>query len=273
MRVLLERVLPYLACAVFVVGTSVRVARWRRVPVPFHLTLFPAPRNAGERVVVVASELVSGRSLRPENRSLWLWSMLLHACLAAVIVGHLVGISYLRTQFTVLGLSTPASRTLSGAMGLAAGIGMAVSLGALAYRRVTDPTVRRLSRPSHHLELALLAGIALTGLLMAIPAFGVDLAQVRSYIGGLLTGRFAPLPDAGMFLVHLLLVEALLVYFPFSRLLHAAGFFVIRAMVTEPPPRYPTPAQVPPRSDLATASGPAGGLGWPPVRSDRRARP
>ncbi|HTP28271.1 MAG TPA: respiratory nitrate reductase subunit gamma [Anaeromyxobacteraceae bacterium] len=244
-------IVHHLAFAVFLVGTAARIARWLKAPVPFHLTLFPTPPNTIGKVRAMATELFLARTLFREDRLLWLWSGLLHVSLALVLAGHVLGITFLRGQFTLVGLSLQASHALSSTLGEAAGAAMAIALAGLFFRRVALPKIRRLSGPASFFDLFLLLAIALSGLSMSVPRFAVRLPEVRTYMGALLTFRSAPLPHSPAFVIHLFLVDLLLFYFPFSRLLHSAGFFFGHAMLLESPPTYPTPASAAPRSAFA----------------------
>lgn len=245
------QILPYFAFGIFILGTVARIAAWMRVPVPFQLTLFPVPKTASARVFSILSEFFFLRALFREERFLWFWVWLLHLSLAVVMIGHVVGIYSLRYQFVLLGLSPSASQSLSVVLGFVLGVVMAVSLAALLYRRIADPEVRRLTVPMKYLELSWILAITITGLLMYAPIFSVDLTGVRAYLKGLLTVHPLPLPPSPMFITHFLLVNVFLLYFPFSQLLHAAGFFVIRTMLTEKAPTYPTPVGTKPRSGFA----------------------
>ena len=250
MEFLLGVVFPYTACAVFVSGTILRIAGWLKTPVPFHLTLFPAPNGAMDRIATIASDFFLYRSLFREDKALWLRVWLFHLSLAFVIAGHAAGIFFLRNQFVLIGLNPEASQSLSKLLGGIAGIVMVLSLGALLTGRISNPIVRKLSVPEDFCTLLLLIAIAVTGILMYLPGFHADLPVVRSYMGGLIRFRPTMLPHSPMFIVHFLLVNVLLMYFPFSRLLHSAGYFVNRAMLTEAPPIYPTVSGRPPRSLL-----------------------
>jgi nitrate reductase gamma subunit len=252
MEFLLGVLFPYTAFCVFVVGTILRIVAWMIPPVPFHLTLFPSPGNVTGRITAIATEFFLCRSLFREDKPLWLMVWLFHLSLVLVIAGHVVGIFFLRNQFTQIGLSQEASHLLSTLLGGIAGFLMALSLGALICRRFFSPLVRELSEPEDYCNLLLLMAIAVTGNIMYIPGFHTDLHAVRSYMGGLLHLQQTPLPNSPSFIIHFSLVNLLLIYFPFSRLLHSMGFFVNRTMLTEAPPIYPTTAGTAPKSAFAT---------------------
>jgi|AMWB02.1.fsa_nt_gi nitrate reductase gamma subunit len=252
MEFLLGVLLPYTACAVFIFGTVMKIAGWLKKPVPFHITLFPAPRNTTGKVMAFAGEFFFCRCLFRENKALWLQVWLFHLSLALVIAGHVVGIYCLRDQFTLVGVSPETSRFLSQLLGGLAGGVLVLSLDALLIGRIVDPVVRKLSVAGDFFSLLLLLALAVSGIMMHLPGFQADLPAVRAYMSDLIMFRSAALPDSATFVIHFLLVNILLLYFPFSRLFHSVGFFVNRAMLTENPPTYPTAAGATPRSSFAS---------------------
>jgi nitrate reductase gamma subunit len=103
---------------------------------------------------------------------------------------------------------------------------MVVGLAYLLARRFIDPKVRYISLPTDYFALYLLLGIALTGILMR-HVEKVDVAQVKAAIAG--WASFQPVAPVGVgfwYFVHIAMVSMLLVYFPFSKLLHAPGVFL-----------------------------------------------
>ncbi len=236
-------VLPYIASAVFVLAMVWRVAGWLRVPVPFPLTLGPSGRCLGlGRVIAVGREALLFDSLRRGDGRLWLWAWLLHISLVLLIVGHVAGIYYLTRQFTLVGLSAEASSRLSALSGTICGAVFLVALIVLLYRRMVIVEVRRLSSVADYFVLALLLAVAVAGMYMRLGDDAVELAAVRAYAAGLLTLRPVPIPRHWAFISHFTLVNILLLYLPFSKLIHMVGIFFGQAMVTQPPPVYPTPA-------------------------------
>jgi nitrate reductase gamma subunit len=251
MEYLLGVLLPYTACAVFILGTVMKIAGWLRKPVPFHITLFPAPRNTMGKVMAFAGEFLFFGCLFRENKALWLRVWLFHLSLALVIAGHVVGIYCLRDQFTLVGVSPETSRFLSQLLGGLTGGVLVISLDALLIGRIVDPEVRKLSVAEDYFSLLLLLALAVSGIMMHLPGFQADLPAVRAYMGDLIMFRSAALPGGATFVIHFLLVNILLLYFPFSRLIHAAGSIVNRAMLMEPPPVSPTAQGAAPRSRFA----------------------
>ena len=78
------------------------------------------------------------------------------------------------------------------------------------------------SRPSP--TLLLLIAIVGTGLLMKF-VVRTDVVSAKAFVLGLVRFHPAPVPADPWFLVHFSLVLFLLVYFPFSKLMHAGGVF------------------------------------------------
>ncbi|MBC8015127.1 MAG: respiratory nitrate reductase subunit gamma [Sporomusaceae bacterium] len=235
------QIFPYLAAGIFIVGMIWRVGTWLRVPVPFQLTLSPAPITMSGRIWTVGKELLLFSSLWRGDRGLWLWAWLMHVTLAMVIVGHIVGISQIGLQFTAMGFTASQSLALSAFMGTSTGIVMLAALCVLLYRRTAVPEVKRLSDPADYFDLLLILAIVVSGMHMRTTSLDVDLMAIRTYLGGIITFHPTPIPKDWIFVSHFFLVNVLLIYIPFSKLVHLAGSFVNRTMLVAAPPVYPSP--------------------------------
>jgi nitrate reductase gamma subunit len=238
----LGQIFPYISITVFLTGMTWRLLIWLNAPVPFQLTLFPAPKTFAGRVMSIGWEIISFESLWRGDRILWLWAWLMHGSLAVIIVGHIVGIYTLTLEFTLIGLSPEASSALSAGLGITTGTVCFLSLMILFYRRTAIDEVKRLSDPVDYFVLLLLLAIVISGMHMRLTSLNIDLTAIRSYLAGILTLHPIPIPRIWIFVSHFTLVNILLIYFPFSKLFHGAGFVVNRGMLTEKPPIYPTPA-------------------------------
>ena len=105
-------------------------------------------------------------------------------------------------------------------------VAILLGLGYLLYRRLADARVRYLSLAQDYLALFLLIGLAGSGVLMRY-FVRQAVAAIKELTLGLVT--FTPAVPAGVsafFFVHLMLLSALLAYFPFSKLMHMAGVFL-----------------------------------------------
>ncbi len=93
-------------------------------------------------------------------------------------------------------------------------------------RRIFSPQVRYISLFSDYLAILLIAGVAISGILMRI-FFRTDVLQVKELALGVLT--FHPSIPQGVglpFYIHLFLVSILVAYFPYSKMMHAPGIFL-----------------------------------------------
>ncbi len=204
----------WFAAAVFVVGVAWRVYAYARTPAPLRIPTTPAPTTRSGAALRVAREVVIFESLFKASLLTWLFGWTFHAALAAVLLRHL-------RYFTE---PVPAWVALVQPFALYTGIAMAAALAALWARRVLVDRVRYISTPSDHLMLALLLAIAVSGLAMKNLAH-TDIIAVKSFFLGLLALEVRPLPGDPLLAVHLALVAALAIVFPFSKLLHAPGIF------------------------------------------------
>ena len=207
-------ILFYIATTLFAVGLAYKIRDFARTPAPLCIPTTPAPTTAGGVVLRMLREVALFESLFKGNLWTWIFAVLFHAGLALVLVRHL-------RYFT-----EPVWFWVAAAQpfGIYAGLAMAAGLGGLWARRFLVERIRYISTPSDHLMLALLLGIALSGLTTKFLAH-TDIVGVKLFFLGLMHFDMQPLPaHAGLYL-HLLLVALLMIIFPFSKLLHAPGVF------------------------------------------------
>ena len=133
------QIFPYIAAGVFLVGMIWRVWTWLKVPVPFGLTLSPAPKSLPDKVVSIGKDLALFRGLWSGDKGLWLAAWLMHVGLFMVIGGHIVGIATLGNEFMPMGFTSEQSQTLSGFMAVVSGLILLAALIMLLYRRTAIP--------------------------------------------------------------------------------------------------------------------------------------
>ena len=96
----------------------------------------------------------------------------------------------------------------------------------LFFRRLVDPKLRYISLAADYFPLLLIGGIGVTGVLMRYFT-KVDIVAIKQLAVGLVTlSPVVPESVGSLFFVHLLLLSALLAYFPFSKLVHMPGVFL-----------------------------------------------
>ena len=208
---------PYIAMAVFLIGSLVRFDRdqytWKSD----------------------SSQLLRAGQLR--------WgSNLFHIGILGIFFGHLVGLLTPMDVWHALNVTAPAKQMLAIVAGGIAGILCLVGLILLLHRRLTEPRIRATSRPMDILVLVLLLAQLLLGLVSIFVSLqhldGGEMVKLMTWVQHIATFRGDAanfVTDAPLvFKLHLLLGMTLFLIFPFSRLVHIwSGFaalgYVVRA--------------------------------------------
>ena len=246
-------VIPYIAVAIFIGGFIYRIVNWGNSPVPFNVPTvcgqekslewikqdkIESPSGYAGVVVRMALEMFLFRSLfrnsRVEqtsqqklvyggNRWLWLGGLAFHWSLLIILFRHLrfftepvlSPVIWLTGVDGVLQLALPALYITD--------FIILVALTYLFLRRVLFSQLRYISLASDYLALFLIMGVAISGVLMRA-VFKVDLVAVKELAISIIS--FHPAVPDGIdlpFYIHLVLVCTLIVYFPFSKMMHALG--------------------------------------------------
>jgi nitrate reductase gamma subunit len=130
----------------------------------------------------------------------------------------------------MLGMPEGAVDTLSAWAGGVAGAVAMLACLLLLIRRMTVRRVREASTSEDFFVMVLLVLILGTGNLMRFYVhFDVSLAQ--AYFASLFTFGPVQVPGDPTFLLHFFLVQVLLIYLPFGKLLHIPGVFYSKALV------------------------------------------
>ncbi len=249
-------VFPYAAITIFLAGIIYRVVKWSRSPVPFHIptvagqqkslpwikdSKLESPSNAWGVIGRMALEILFFRSLfrntkmekregprllYSSNKYLWLGAMAFHWSMLIIVLRHF------RLFMQPVPFFVPAIESIDGffQVGLP-GIYITdvIIIAALTYlilRRLVAPRLRYISLASDYFPLFLILSIAVTGILMRY-FLRIDLINVKELVIGLFSFHpFVPQGVGVLFYTHLFLVCTLLVYFPFSKLLHMPGIFL-----------------------------------------------
>lgn len=220
-------ILPYIVVPVFVIGMGYRFWTWVKTPQPAKMTLFPA---GGSTFREVAAETLLFPSLFKGDRVLWAFAWFFHVTLALVFIGHIRVFSGIIDGVLMnFGMTREGINSMSSISGGAAGV-LLLATGILLFlRRIVIPRVREITGIPDFLAPLLVIAIIVTGDWMRF-AGHFELEQTRVWAASLLT--FSPIvPADGMFLVHLLLAQVLLVFIPFSKILHFGGIFFTQALI------------------------------------------
>lgn len=250
------QILPYITIVLFTVGVLYRLGRWAGARIVHNITLSTPnfPKTTSEAVVVAGTEILVFKSLFQLNRGLWIGAWPMHVALGAILGGHFMGIYFLGKQFAFMpGITEQLSEQMSNLLGLTMGIIMFIALLYLFYRRLAVDYVKQVNVTSDYLHLFLLIAIVGVGNLMRLfPGIGIEYEPVKEYVTQLI--MLHPIPASAevlhkpMFALHLLLVQTLLVVFPFSKLMHLFGMFGLRYIENRP---YLEPAPGIPGVDMS----------------------
>ena len=204
----------YFAGAVLIVGLAFKIRQFLITPVPLKIPLMPAPLTQKGAFFRMAREVFYFESLFKSNKWIWIFAVLFHVGLLLVLLRHLR--YFIEPVWFWVVLVQP--------FGIYAGYVMLVGLVGLWARRFLVSRIRYISSLSDHLMLTLLVMIGLSGLTMKYVA-PTDIIAVKAFFLGLLRFDIQPLPTEPSLLLHLGLVVALMIIFPFSKLLHVPGIF------------------------------------------------
>lgn len=250
-------VLPYAAVLVFLGGFVWRIMNWAKSPVPFRIPTtggqqrsldFIKPARLDSPYTTMGTigrmllEVLLFRSLFRNTKAelkqdgprlvywsskwLWLFALLFHYGFLMIFIRHFrffldpvpFGITVLETLDGIMQIGVPRFY-MSDALILA-------GLLFLLCRRLFDSKLRYISLSSDYFPLFLLIGIAGTGIFLRY-FIKSDIASVKVFIMGLVSLN-PTIPDGlpTLFYLHLFLVSVLLIYFPFSKLMHMGGVFL-----------------------------------------------
>jgi nitrate reductase gamma subunit len=151
--------------------------------------------------------------------------------LALIFIGHFRVFSWLPDKIlSSMGMSPDNIDSMSSLTGGGAGIIVIVALLFLLIRRFATERIREISSPGDYFAVILILAILITGDAMRFISH-FDLAQTREYFWGLATFSFVSLPDNQWFIVHYLLAQVLIIYIPFSKILHLGGIIFSEALI------------------------------------------
>ena len=207
-------VLFYAATAILVIGLARKIRQYWRTPAPLKIPTTPAPMTQTGVAARIIREVVIFESLFKSNKWIWIFGWVFHAALAVALLRHIRYFAEPVWGWVVL--IQP--------FGVYAGFAMMLGLTGLLLRRILVARVRYITGPSDILFLVLLLSIGASGLSMKYVA-PTDIIALKAFMLGLMYFDWQPLPADLNLLIHLGLVIALMIIFPFSKLLHAPGLF------------------------------------------------
>lgn len=249
-------VLPYAAILIFIGGFVWKIVDWARSPVPFRIpttcgqekthpwiksNYFDSPHDTLGVIGRMLAEVLFFRSLFRNTKAeikdgpkvvygstkyLWAAGLVFHWSFLIIFLRHF------RFFTEPVPAFVHALQWADGFMQIGVPILYmtdALIVAALTYlflRRIVVPQLRYISLVADYFPLFLLLGIATSGILMRYFT-KVNIVAVKEFTMGLVTFSFVvPEGIGAMFWIHLVLVCALFIYFPFSKLMHLGGIFL-----------------------------------------------
>lgn len=251
--------IPYSAVIIFVAGFVWKICKWAKSPVPFRIPTtggqqqsldwisqnkWDNPSTGPQTVIRMLGEVLLFRTLFRNTRTklsegpvvsyasskwLWLFAITFHYGFFLVFFRHFrlflepvpVFLNWLEFGDGILQIGAP--RLYLSDLLLVTGVLL------LLGRRLWDAKVRYISLVQDYFPLLLIFSIALSGIYMRY--FGkVDVIDIKTLAMGLVTftlpstDQLANISPA--FFVHMFLVCTLMIYFPFSKLMHLGGVFL-----------------------------------------------
>ncbi len=247
--------IPYIAVAIFLIGFIWKIVGWAKSPVPFRIpstcgqqkslpwmsySYTDSPYTKTGVVLRMALEVLLFRSLFRNTKFeqhgdrliyrwekwLWLFALLFHYAFLVTVIRHLRFFAE-PVPFFVQWLEGLDGFLQLGLPGLfLSGVALAAAAIFLLLRRMYLAEIRYISLPSDYFPLFLIIAIAVSGIMMRYFT-KVDVVAVKELTLGLVTfGPTIPEGVGGLFYVHMFLVCVLLIYFPFSKLMHLGGVFM-----------------------------------------------
>lgn len=249
-------ILPYAALVVFVLGFIWRIVNWAKSPVPFRIPttggqqrsldwIKPARLDSPYTPIATAGrmalEVLTFRSLfrnsaieLTQERGLvqwsskWLWAfaLIFHYSFLVIFIRHF------RFFTEPVPFAITAVEALDGIMQIGVPrfyMTDALILGALLFllgRRLFVGKHRYISLANDYFPLFLLIGLVGSGICLRYIG-KTDIASVKVLTMGLVTLHpVVPMGISPLFFLHVTFLSVLLIYFPFSKLMHMGGVFL-----------------------------------------------
>ncbi len=221
-------IMVYIAVAVFIIGSAYKIYRWWKTPrSPVRLGMFPRPRSNFGRGLKLAKDSLIFPQVLDNDRVMWFFVITLHLVAVGTFIGHLRLFGEFQPLVNVIGSQN--MDTLSFIGGGTAGVVLLAAVLFLLFRRFKSP-YRELSVPADYYLLFLILFIIIFGdhLRFVAPFHASD---YQAYMASLV--RFSPsfpqeIAESGskwVLISHVFTANLLLIYFPFSKLVHFVSGF------------------------------------------------
>ncbi|MBF0539167.1 MAG: respiratory nitrate reductase subunit gamma [Nitrospirae bacterium] len=228
--------LVYAAIFIFAAGVFYKVYfEYYKTPQPLKIPQTPQPTDSFGVLLRMAGDVLFFRSLAKGTRLLFAAGWVFHFTFLLLLIRHLRYFIY----------PVPGVIAALGNASVFIGIVMLLAMVVLVVRRFLEERVQYVTLVADYFVLFLIIAIVCTGIMLRYEPFRPDVTSVKAFTMELLnpltplkliTMEPAHAPSCLLFAVHLGLVCLLLIYFPFSKLMHSVGYFFspTRNMVNNP---------------------------------------
>ena len=228
--------LVYVAVAVFLLGSAYKIVKWMRRPKsPVKQGLFPKPSGAGGRLLKLGKDNFIFPQVLDTDRWMWFFVIGMHLAGVGLFFGHTRLFGDVGLAISLLG--EEGMNTLGAYLGGTIGIALFIAFTYFLIRRFKSP-YKDISIPEDYLLLVLILVLITLGNHLRL-THPFELADYRAYMESLVA--FSPAyPQAiaesasrWVLTGHVLTASLLLIYFPFSKLVHFFGSFAGNLMRSE----------------------------------------
>ncbi|MCP8304428.1 MAG: respiratory nitrate reductase subunit gamma [archaeon] len=224
--VFLMTILPYIALATLFSGLIYRGTNWLRSR---QKSQFVTPKKSSSTPTKIANfikgmilEVFFLRKVYRGSFKLWLISWPTHMAILGMFFGHLRLFAELTPIWELFNMTEQEIESFSALSGLIVGTIFVAGFALLLVRRTVIKEVREISTLDDYLILVLILSAGLFGMGMRlIPEGHIILSEFRTYFVNSLTLNPTPIPPFNpYFTLHALFNYTLLIYLPFSKLVH-----------------------------------------------------
>lgn len=210
-------ILPYITLIVLVTGLIWRIRIWRAKP-RAKAVLFPAAGSNLAATGRVAGDIILFGKTFSVSKTLWAISIVFHLGLLLVVLGHIRTVTEFGFLWSWFNLDAEGIDRVGYAMGMTAG-GLMLSGAILLLARRFTPNMRVLSIFQDYFVLGMLLIIILLGFAMRL-WMPIHVDEIQHYARGVLTFQAAVEVNNILFLWHFFVAQMLIMYLPFSKLIH-----------------------------------------------------
>ena len=229
-------ILVYIAVAVFIGGSIYQIVRWMRRPKsPIRQGMFPQPANKGLRFLKLGKDNFLFPQVLDTDRWMWFFVIGMHLAGIGLFLGHTRLFGDVSIALSIFGEHR--LEQLGGIIGGGIGIALLIAFTYFLIRRFKSP-YKELSTPADYLLIVLILLLILFGdHLRFTHPFGIQ--EYREYMDSLLAFRpsypaiILYSPSRWILTGHVMTACVLLIYFPFSKLIHFFGSFAANLMRSE----------------------------------------